>query len=165
VVLRGAQDGAAAERVADSHDGLTDREHHFGDEAVQLREHGLVAREAGCAAEAREVDCQRPLPAVGEFVQHEPPRIGAVGVAVEEDDWRPGAVLLQHPSLEAPELLAVLDQLGHSSSAVSGSADKSVSSRVGGGSATSPSRLIQIDGSPSSFAGTMSWKWLCATCT
>ena len=40
-----------------------------------------------------------------------------------------------------------------------------VSSRVGTGSACSPSRLIHTVGIPSAVAGTTSWKWLCATWT
>src|SRR5207342_261173 len=57
-----------------------------------------------------------------------------------------------------------LDAHAATSASVSGSCARSVSSRVGFGSALSPSRLIQIDGRPSSFAGAMSWKRLAATC-
>ena len=43
--------------------------------------------------------------------------------------------------------------------------DRRSSVAVGRGSSGSPSRLIQTDGDPSSCAGTMSWKRLCATWT
>src|SRR5438445_2271262 len=55
---------------------------------------------------------------------------------------------------------------GHaSSSSVSGSRERSASSRVGSGSAVSPSLLIQTVDSPSAVAGATSWKRLAATWT
>lgn len=54
---------------------------------------------------------------------------------------------------------------GTSSSSTAPSPVRSGSSRVGAGSPCSPRRLIQIVRRPSSVAGTMSWKWLCATWT
>ena len=54
---------------------------------------------------------------------------------------------------------------GTSSSAVSGSDERSGSSRSGSGSACSPSRLTQIVRSPSSLPGATSWKRLAATWT
>ena len=56
-------------------------------------------------------------------------------------------------------------QSGTSSSSTSASRVRSGSSRVGSCSRSSPSRLIQMLGRPSSAAGTMSWNWLWATWT
>ena len=77
--------------------------------ASSCGEHRPVGQRVG-GAEAREVDGERPAAAAGELVEHEPPGVGRVRPAVEEDDRRAVALELERARVEAGELEAVLEE-------------------------------------------------------
>jgi len=89
-------------------------------ERIELRQHRprLQARRGG---EARQVQRDRAPPCTREPVEHQSPRVGAVGEPVQEHEWRPLALDLERPRLEPGELEAVLDErLRHPAGAASG---------------------------------------------
>jgi hypothetical protein len=68
----------------------------------------LVAVEVGGGAEAGHVEGDGGAPSLSQPVEYQPPGVGAVGVAVQEQQRDPLAVELQRPRLEASQLQPVL---------------------------------------------------------
>src|SRR6185437_8366906 len=94
---------------------------------------------------------------------------GLVGLQGWQDS-NPRPTVLETAALPAElhpfaERHSIGGQEGSRSSRASGRPESSVSSTVARGSLGSSSRLIQIDGSPISEAGAMSWKRLAPTWT
>jgi hypothetical protein len=108
----GAQRQAPAERVARDDDRLVaarDVETAARHERVELLEDRPVAQRRR-GAEARQVEGQRPPVLAREAVEDEPPGVGRVGVAVQQDDRRAAALELEDAGLVAGELDPVLEE-------------------------------------------------------
>ena len=112
-----AQGDAAPERVARDDDvgaaglGAEVRDGVRG-EGVELGQH-RARRQRRAGAEAGQVDGEGAAPGAGQAVEHRPPGVGRVGVAVEQEHGRAVALELQRPGPGAGELEAVLDQRLH----------------------------------------------------
>jgi len=123
-VLHRAQRHAAAQRVARDDRGLARLAGSVLDrrrgERVELRKH-RPGPQPPRGREARQVQRDRPAPRAREPVEHEPPRVGAVGEPVQQHQRWTVPLQLQHPRVEPCELEPVLDQrLPHPAAAASG---------------------------------------------
>jgi hypothetical protein len=107
-LLRGPYRGDAAERVADDHSGLVSRGHplyELADEAVKPREHRAgreavpVPREPVGLAEAGQIDREGVAAPPREAAEQRAPGVGAVRVAVQQQERRSLARNLQDPGM------------------------------------------------------------------
>ena len=81
-------------------------------EGVELGQH-RARRQRRARAEAGQVDREGAAARAGQAVEHRPPRVGRVGVPVQQQQRRAVALELQRPRPGAGELEAVLHQRLH----------------------------------------------------
>ncbi len=112
VALGRPQSGAAAERVAYRYRALAGVRQRGVHERVELLEDGPVAERVG-GAEAGHVERQGGPTLAAEPVEQQPPGVGAVGPAVEQQQRRPLALELQRACPVPRELQPVLEQRLH----------------------------------------------------
>jgi hypothetical protein len=125
-VLHRAQRHAPAERVARDDRHLARLRRRVVDrrrgERVELRQHRPGPQPLR-RREPRQVQRDRAPVVPREPVEHQPPRVCAVGEPVQQHQRRPLALELQRPRLEPRELQAMLDErLPHPAGAASGDA-------------------------------------------